>query len=83
MGVQLSLRGLALRSALERNAGTVATVTATDTRIRISVPCSLDWTLRTYQQVLHIVQSAQDFGSTSYPDLQLWAEYDPTSPAWQ
>lgn len=83
MSVQLSLRGMALRAALERHSGTVATVTATDTRIRITVPCSLDWTLRKYQAVLHAVQSAQDFGSSSLPELTLWAEYDTTSPAWQ
>lgn len=83
MSVQLSLRGMALCAALERHSGSTATVTATDTRVRITIPCSLDWTLRTYQKVLHAVQSAPDFGSSSFPELTLWAEYDTSSPAWQ
>jgi hypothetical protein len=83
MSVQLSMRGMALRAALERHSETVATVTATDSRIRITVVCSLDWTLRKYQRVLHAVQTAQDFGSSSTPELTMWAEYDPSNPAWQ
>lgn len=84
MSVQLSLRGSVLRAAMERHSGEVATVTATDTRIRISVPHSpLDWTGRKFQQVLHDIQSAPDWGSSSLPESILWAEYDPTSPAWQ
>jgi hypothetical protein len=83
MSVQLSLRGMALRAALERHSGMVATVTATDTRIRITVPLSLDWTLRKYQQVLHVIQTAPDFGNAGGAEPALWAEYDATSPAWQ
>lgn len=83
MGVQLSMRGDVLRAALERFSGSVATVTATDRAVRISVPYSLAWTLERFQQVLHAVQGAPDWGGTSQPEPVMWAQYDPRDEAWQ
>lgn len=83
MSVQLGMRAGALRAALERFSGSVATVTATDTAVRISVPYSLTWTLDQFRRVLHTVQTAPDWGGRSHPDPVMWAQFDPRDEAWQ
>lgn len=83
MSMQLSMRAAALRATLERFSGSVATVTATDTTVRISVPYSLAWSIEQFQRVLHAVQGAPDWGGTSHPDPVMWAQYDPRDEAWQ
>lgn len=83
MSVQLSMRAAALRAALERFSGSVATVTATDHAVRISVPYSLAWSIEQFQRVLHLVQGAPDWGGTSQPEPVMWAQYDPDDEAWQ
>jgi hypothetical protein len=83
MSVQLGMRAAALRAALERFSGSVATVTATDRAVRISVPYSLTWTLEQFGRVLHVVQDAPDWGGSSHPEPVMWAQYDPRDEAWQ
>lgn len=74
MSMQLSMRAAALRGALERASGTVATVTATGHRVRLSVPYSLTWTLAQFQLVLRAVQAGDDWGGNSHPEAVMWTE---------